>query len=329
MKNTFLIVDASHLFNRSKYTVKGTPDEIAGMCLHIIFASLGKLWRVQKADHIIFAFDGKSWRKSVYAPYKRNRAEKRALATPEQQELDTIFYSAFSDFQKFITERTNCTVLYNPILEADDLVAGFIQSHPDDAHIVVSSDKDFVQLLADNVTMYDGIMDQTITLNGIFDYKNNPVKDKKTGSPKMPDDPHWSVFEKAVRGCVTDNVFAAYPGARKKGSKNKVGMQEAFDDRNRQGFSWNAFMLTRWTDHEGLEHRVLDDYNRNVGLVDLSKQPDEIRTVISETIADACELKSVPQLGFHFLKFCGKYELNKISDQANYFSQLLGTAFPK
>ena len=28
-------------------------------------------------------------------------------------------------------------------------------------------------------------------------------------------------------------------------------------------------MLQRWIDHEGVEHRVLDDYNRNVTLCDL------------------------------------------------------------
>ena len=29
-------------------------------------------------------------------------------------------------------------------------------------------------------------------------------------------------------------------------------------------------MLQRWIDHEGVEHRVLDDYTRNVTLCDLS-----------------------------------------------------------
>lgn len=327
--NKYLIIDASHLFNRARYSVKGSPDEVAGMCLHIILASIGKLWRTQNASHIVFCFDGSSWRKDIYAPYKRNRAEKRAAASAEVKDLDSILYSAFNDFKTFISTHTNCTVLSHRNLEADDLIAGFIQSRPNDEHIIVGSDKDFVQLLADNVVMYDGIMDQTIKINGVFDYKNNPVKDKKTGLPKVPDNPEWSVFEKAVRGCTTDNVFAAYPGARKKGSKNKVGMQEAFDDRNKQGFSWNAFMLTRWTDHENIEHRVLDDYNRNVVLVDLTKQPDEIRSLINETIITSTEPKSLPNIGLFFLKFCGKYSLQKISDQSTYFSQLLSTSFPK
>ena len=75
-----------------------------------------------------------------------------------------------------------------------------------------------------------------------------------------------------MRGDPTDNVFSAYPGVRKVGSKNKIGLQEAFADKDSKGFAWNNLMLQRWTDHNGEEHRVLDDYNRNVTLVDLSAQ---------------------------------------------------------
>ena len=42
-------------------------------------------------------------------------------------------------------------------------------------------------------------------------------------------------------------------------------------------------MLQRWVDHEGFEHRVIDDYTRNVTLCDLSAQPDEIKEIIKET----------------------------------------------
>jgi 5'-3' exonuclease len=324
----FLIVDSSHLFSRVKFVIKGEPDEIAGMALSTIFSSLGKLWRTQLADHIVFCFDSRSWRKDVYAPYKRNRTEKRALETPAEHELNRIFYEAFDVFKQFIIEHTNCTVLLESTLEADDLISGFLQAHPNDTHIIVSSDKDFEQLLTPNISMYNGITDQTITVNGIYDYKGKEVKDKKTGLPKIPPNPEWSLFEKAVRGCTTDNIFSAYPGVREKGSKNKVGLREAFEDRNKQGFNWSALMLTRWMDHNGLEHRVLDDYNRNLSLVNLKGQPDEIKTLINATVKNSCVPKTSKQLGFHFMKFCGRYELVKIGDQATYFSELLSAKYP-
>ena len=34
-----------------------------------------------------------------------------------------------------------------------------------------------------------------------------------------------------MRGDTSDNVFSAYPGVRVKGTKNKVGLQDAFEDK--------------------------------------------------------------------------------------------------
>jgi len=114
--NKFLLIDSNHLLHRVKHMIKGTPEEIVGMSLHMLFASIGKIWRVRSGTHLVFSFDGNSWRKSVYPPYKRNRAEAKKKCTPKEQELDQLFFDAFDIFQKFITEKTNCTVLYNPIL---------------------------------------------------------------------------------------------------------------------------------------------------------------------------------------------------------------------
>jgi hypothetical protein len=130
-----------------------------------------------------------------------------------------------------------------------------------------------------------------------------------------------------MRGDPTDNVFSAYPGVRTKGSKNKVGLEEAYADRSKQGFSWNNLMLQRWVDHNGLEHRVLDDYERNRTLVDLSAQPDNIKAVIAETIATNSVAKNRPMIGAQFLKFCGKYELNRLSENATSFSDFLSKGY--
>jgi len=208
-------------------------------------------------------------------------------------------------------------------------VAGWIQSHPHDHHTIVSSDTDFHQLLAPNVSQYNGIADELHTLEGILDKRGKPVIDKKTKLPKVIPDPSWILFEKCMRGDPTDNIFSAYPGVRTKGSKNKVGLAEAYEDRGRQGFNWNNLMLQRWTDHEGTEHRVIDDYNRNVVLVDLKAQPVEIKAKITETIAAGSVSKEVAQVGAKFLKFCGKYELNKLSDHATQYGEFLSAEYPK
>jgi 5'-3' exonuclease len=327
----YLIVDTANTFFRARHSAHRQSDtwDKLGFAIHVTLSSVNKAWREQKADHVIFCLEGRSWRKDFYKPYKANRAVARAALTEAEAEEDRLFWEAFDDLKSFLGEKTNCTVLQHPELEADDLVAGWIQSHPNDHHTIVSSDTDFHQLLAPNVNQYNGIADELHTLQGILDKKGKPVIDKKTKLPKVIPDPSWILFEKCMRGDPTDNIFSAYPGVRTKGSKNKVGLTEAYEDRNRQGFNWNNLMLQRWTDHEGVEHRVIDDFNRNVVLVDLKAQPAEIKAKINETIAAGSVTKSVGQVGTKFLKFCGKYELNKLSEHATQYSEFLNAEYPK
>ena len=327
----YLIVDTANTFFRARHSAHRQSDtwDKLGFAIHVTLSSVNKAWREQKADHVIFCLEGRSWRKDFYKPYKANRAVARAALTEAEAEEDALFWEAFDNLKSFLGEKTNCTVLQHPELEADDLVAGWIQSHPNDHHTIVSSDTDFHQLLASNVNQYNGIADELHTLEGILDKKGKPVIDKKTKLPKVIPDPSWILFEKCMRGDPTDNIFSAYPGVRTKGSKNKVGLTEAYEDRNRQGFNWNNLMLQRWTDHEGVEHRVVDDYNRNVVLVDLKAQPEDIKAKIASTIAEGSVAKNVGQVGTKFLKFCGKYELTKLSEHATQYSEFLNAGYPK
>jgi len=137
------------------------------------------------------------------------------------------------------------------------------------------------------------------------------------------------LFEKCMRGDTSDNVFSAYPGVRKKGTKNKVGLIEAFEDRKNKGFNWNNLMLQRWVDHEGNEHRVLDDYNRNVTLCDLTAQPDNIRTILNEVIEEHMTAKDISQVGMRLMKFCAKWDMQRVADQATHFAEPLNARYPQ
>jgi hypothetical protein len=130
-----------------------------------------------------------------------------------------------------------------------------------------------------------------------------------------------------MRGDSGDNVFSAYPGVRTKGSKNKVGLTEAWEDREKKGFNWNNLMLQRWTDYEGVEHRVLDDYERNVHLIDLTAQPEDIKNTVDACIREGVRTTMVPQVGIHFMKFCGKHDLVKISEQAETYARWINKPY--
>ena len=326
--STYILVDTANTFFRARHVVRGDLDTKVGMALHITLSGVKKAWSDFDADHVVFCLEGRSWRKDYYEPYKRNRQETRDAMTPAQAEEDKVFWEIFDEFKDFVSTKTNCTVMQHPQLEADDLIAGWIQSHPNDNHVIISTDGDFAQLIAPNVKQYNGIQNVTITHEGYFDDKGKRVVDKKTKEEKSAPDPQWLLFEKCMRGDTSDNVFSAYPGVRKKGTKNKVGLLEAYDDKTTKGYNWNNLMLQRWVDHNGDEHRVLDDYNRNVTLCDLSAQPADIREIINNTIAEV-EPKDITQVGMRLMKFCAKWDMQRIADQAASFAEPLQARYPK
>jgi 5'-3' exonuclease len=325
----YLLIDTANTFFRARHAAFRAADswEKIGYALHITLSSINKVHRKFEADHVIFCLEGRSWRKDFYEPYKKNRAVARAALTELEQEEDKLFWETYDSMTKYLREGTNCSVIRHEQAEADDIIARWIALHPSDEHVIISSDTDFVQLLATNVSQYNGITDELLTLEGIFDAKGNRVKDKKTKEDKVIPDPEWLLFEKCMRGDPTDNVFSAYPGVRTKGTKNKIGLQEAFADRTTKGYSWNNMMLQRWSDHNGEEHRVLDDYERNRILVDLTAQPQEIKQKIDQSIQEQISHKDIGQVGVRFMKFCGKFELNKISESAEQYARWLNATY--
>jgi len=325
----YVLIDTANMFFRARHTAfrASDPWEKVGVALHTTLMSANKVVKRFEADHVVFALEGRSWRKDHYKPYKANRAVARAALTESEAEEDKMFWEAFDNLTKYLSERTNCSVLRCPTAEGDDIIARWINLHPQDDHIVISSDTDFVQLVASNVKQYNGITDEFITVDGIFDAKGRPVVDKKTKEPKKIPDPAWLLFEKCMRGDTSDNVFSAYPGVRTKGTKNKVGLEEAFADRTNKGYAWNNLMLQRWMDHNGEEHRVLDDYERNRQLIDLAHQPQAIKDTVDLAIIEQVSHKDIGQVGVRFMQFCGKYDLVRCSESADSFGRWMNETY--
>jgi len=326
--STYLLVDTANTFFRSRHVVRGDLDTKLGMSLHITLNTIAKAWRDFDVDHVVICLEGRSWRKDFSDAYKRNRVVDPATVTEAQIEEDQLFWQTYDEMTGFLRDSTNCTVIREATLEADDLIAGWIQNHPSDDHIILSTDSDYVQLIAPNVKQYNGVQNHVITHEGYFDDKGKSIIDKKTGEAKPAPDPQWLLFEKCMRGDPTDNVFSAYPGVRKKGTKNKVGLLEAFEDKSAKGFNWNNLMLQRWTDHNGVEHRVIDRYNENVTLIDLSAQPTDVRKTLDDTI-NSVEPKNIQQVGSKLLKFFSKHNLENLSNRVETVSKPFNASYPK
>jgi hypothetical protein len=318
---TYILVDTQNMFFRARHVSQraSSLDEKIGLAFHIMFNSIKKAHNMFNGGHVVFCLEGRSWRKDVYEPYKKNRKVVADKRSPREQEEDTYWWEAYDDFLEYIKSQTNCSAVRSSIAEADDVIALWIETHKEHKNVIVSTDSDFYQLINTNVSLYNGVTNQIVTVNGFYDEKDNAVIDKKTGQPKSAPEPEWLLFEKCIRGDSSDNVFTAFPKAR------TTKIREAFNDRTNQGFVWNNFMMNRWTDHEGVEQRVKDCYERNKQLIDLSQQPENVRADVFQQIYEAQNTKAIDQVGVRFMKFCNKYDLVKLSehptDHARYLNQ--------
>lgn len=332
MKKTYLELDFSNMFHRMKHmSVKGSStDERVGLILHQMLTGIKSAWNRFDACHVLVCLEGKSWRKQVSADYKMNRVAQKLKRKPSEVEMDEEFQKAANEFENYLRRYTNCTVVSSKNAEADDIIATFIFDHPDKNHIIVSSDKDFHQLIDTNVCIFDAMKGEIVTHQGVFDDRMKPVIDKKTNQQKQIGDPEWVLFKKCFRGDPSDNIFSAYPRVREKGTKNTVGLVEAFNDRHSKGYEWNTIMMHEWTDADGNKRLVKDEYEFNRILIDLALIPDFVKEQIREDLKNEMsrEVKT-NEIGFHFLKFCQKYGLDAIGRSSSYYLDFLGKKVPE
>ena len=104
-------------------------------------------------------------------------------------------------------------------------------------------------------------------------------------------------------------------------------MMEAFENRHSQGYAWNNFMLSTWTDHNGEEQRVRDTYERNRQLVDLTAQPSELVGVWDAHIQEAVNQPPKSQVGISLMKFAAQWGLMRIEKTAGDYSPCFSSVY--
>ena len=303
----YLIFDVSNLLHKTFYA-HNTEDDItlAGLASHSALMTINKYYNKFKADKIIMAFDRPSWR----IDYTKSpdcisglvyKGERRKDQTEKQKERYALFKQHIKDFEHLIRENTSIIALARAELEADDLIAGAVQMltlDEDNEAIIVSADKDFMQLLRyDNVYLVDPATGNERTLE---EYDNNA---------------DLFMFEKCFRGegGGGDNVQSAYPRLR----KNKI--VEAFTD----DFAKTNLMNHTWVHPKSKkEFRVGDLFEENKLLMDLEAQPDDIQIKIIKTVQDELDNPGTFSY-FEFIKFCGKFDLKKVSDGSDLYIKML------
>ncbi|TFH08284.1 MAG: hypothetical protein E4H14_06760, partial [Candidatus Thorarchaeota archaeon] len=228
-------------------------------------------------------------------PYKGNR---RKDMSPAQQAKFQRFMNHLSEFETLIRKHTTIITLVGDKLEADDLIAGFAQIYgdgDDNEIVIISSDSDLLQL-----KRYADV--RVIS----------PATDKEVTLDHVDNDPELLLFIKCIRGDPTDHVQSACP----KISEAKI--RKAYED----PYERVQLMKRVWKHPHHGEFMVEKLYEENQKLIDLSKQPDEIRIQVLQTVEEAVNMKREFSL-FHIMKFIGKYELNKIKENIDQYLPLL------
>ena len=72
---------------------------------------------------------------------------------------------------------------------------------------------------------------------------------------------------------------------------------------------------------------VRDRYLANKQLIDLTEQPEDIKLALDTTINNATSKDNVKQVGLHFVKFCGKWDLVNVADRMTEHSEYLGASY--
>lgn len=299
----YLVFDISNLLYRTFFVQKQEDDTtLAGLATHMALTTLNKYFRQHKPDRVVMVFDRSSWRKEYTAskecvsqkPYKGNR---RKDMSPAQQAKYQRFLNHLNEFESLIAKHTTIITLAEERLEADDLIAGFIQvySSDQDEIVLISADSDMLQLKKfPNVKII------------------SPINDKEVDLDEYNNDSELFLFCKCLRGDTSDNIQSALPRVSTK------RMFKAYKD----PFECVQLMKEVWVDHHGRQLKVEKLFKENQLLIDLTKQPNEIRVNILETVEREVNKEREFSL-FFIMKFIGKYELNKIKENIDSYLPLL------
>jgi 5'-3' exonuclease, N-terminal resolvase-like domain/T4 RNase H, C terminal len=276
-----LIVDLSNLAWISRYSLVKNNELTKELILHGIISIIKSSACRYKVDGILVACDSKNnWRKDIYPEYKGNRNKEK-----DEYFIDVV--DAIQQAEEFFNTCTNIPAIKVDNAEADDIIAISTKTSKHKT-VILSSDKDFIQLLDDKTRLY------------------SPT----TKNERKTFDRDFDLFVKCIRGDPGDNIHAAYPRVRTK------RLQEVWGDKLKMA---NLMEEKRKIDGK----KVGNFYEFNRRLIDLDQIPQGIQYSISqqlETISDSNSYGRYSHM--KILRYLGKNNLRKIAKEERMFSSI-------
>lgn len=192
-----MLIDGMNFFIRS-FTVNPTMDtngDHVGGTMGFL-QSLNKIIRENSPDRVYVIWDGEGGslrRRSMFKEYK----EGRKIRLNREYDFETL-----SDQKKSFNNQIQLTIKYLDMLpvksimikgtEADDVIAYIWRMIPDDDKLIVSSDRDFYQLINDKTALYVPTKKKY--------YYNSDIKQEYGVIPEN------FIFIKSIMGDGSDNI---------------------------------------------------------------------------------------------------------------------------
>ena len=248
------------MFFRAYYAIPPLTTE-AGLPTNALYGFTSmviRLLREEKPEYMAFCFDrpDQSFRSEMYEDYKANRGE-----MPDDLEPQIPYIHK-------VTELLGIKGLDKKGYEADDLIGTFAKQAEAEGFkvVIVSGDKDFAQLISDNVTMFDTMKNKRFNPAGVME--------------KWGIRPDQMIDYLSMVGDSSDNI----PGVRGVGPKGAVkllGEYETLDGVYKNIDSIKGAAHTKLVDGKEDAYLAKDlvtivtDVKLKVGLEDLKVQEPE------------------------------------------------------
>ena len=270
-----ILIDYSQIA-LSNIIVQKLNDE--NMIRHMILNSIrmyNKKYRNEYGQMIICADGMNTWRKDFYPEYKANRKKSRDNSSMDWVEIFRILHTVRDEIRDYLPYK----VIHMEGIEADDIIATLTMQTQefgqDEPVMIISSDKDFIQLQKfKNVKQFSPIQKKIVT-------------DKN---------PRTYLFNHIMRGDSSDGI------------PNVLSADDTFISEKNQT-PLRQKKIDEWLENSDNLRDVMDEntyrnYQRNKKLIDLTDIPEEIQESIINNFNGQTKTPNMKVLNYLIKKRC-------------------------
>lgn len=307
-----LCIDGNNIAHRVFHTRSGTlstkDGTPSGVILGVMNSIRGYIENFPETEQVIVCWDGgrSQWRKDLYPDYKAQRDY--GAQDEEKRKAYEGLWMQMEELHKFLPDMGVDSIKIQH-QEADDIIASIARDDKSDKHVmIISSDKDMLQLVNDNVSMYSPYRDKITTPLNFFD---------ETGVEMEA-----YVGYRALVGDSSDNI-KGIPGI---GEKTAKGLMDKYGHINNvlnaQGADKKALMKSKRT-AKIFEPENLEVLGRNNKIMSFNFcEYDKIQPEVSKALEGNEEVRFN---GDKFKEFCMEWQFVSVLSEYMSWSMLFSS----